>query len=354
MVSVDDFTEVKDCIYKDEHYSVRDNGAVMRHPKEGKKPRRNDNQWSFGKKNAKTGYMDFSGERVHRIVAFAYLGTPPTDQHIVDHIDTNRCNNRPDNLRWVTKLENALNNPITRARIELICGSIEAFIENPSMLYSHEKMDNNVLWMRTVTPDEARISYDRLLKWAKERPKPQDGNLGEWLFRDAHSNEKRIINEKPVAKFVSHSWEHNVELESKEEEEEDYYSVTESLTPNAQQLNWQTPSEFPYCPPEISDHPLEDYKANLIPGTDFCKNKYYSSHVVESAMCNGGKSLYVMTQNSDENYIKPWALSQIFFEDGIFYHSSKGTFFHEDGVKKYFTLAQGKEWTGGEVFDDLC
>ena len=27
------FTEVKECDYKGEHYSVRDNGAIMRHPK---------------------------------------------------------------------------------------------------------------------------------------------------------------------------------------------------------------------------------------------------------------------------------------------------------------------------------
>ena len=33
MVSVEENNETKDCIYKDEHYSVRDNGAVMRHPR---------------------------------------------------------------------------------------------------------------------------------------------------------------------------------------------------------------------------------------------------------------------------------------------------------------------------------
>ena len=27
------FTEVRECDYKGEHYSVRDNGAIMRHPK---------------------------------------------------------------------------------------------------------------------------------------------------------------------------------------------------------------------------------------------------------------------------------------------------------------------------------
>ena len=34
------FTEVRECDYKDEHYSVRDNGAVYRHAREGKKVRK--------------------------------------------------------------------------------------------------------------------------------------------------------------------------------------------------------------------------------------------------------------------------------------------------------------------------
>ena len=58
MVSVDEYNETKDCIYKDEHYSVRDNGAVMRHPREGKRLRKDDNVWTFGKPNEKTGYME--------------------------------------------------------------------------------------------------------------------------------------------------------------------------------------------------------------------------------------------------------------------------------------------------------
>ena len=129
MVKVDDFNEIRECEYKDDHYSVRDNGAILRHSRINIQKRKNDEIWTFGIQDTKTGYMNFSGERVHRIVAFAFLGVPPTSQHVVDHIDTNRSNNRPDNLRWLTKLENALNNSITRARIENICGSIEAFFD---------------------------------------------------------------------------------------------------------------------------------------------------------------------------------------------------------------------------------
>ncbi len=44
-----DFKREKVCIYKNETYSVRDNGAVLRHPRENGRVRPTDNQWTFGK-----------------------------------------------------------------------------------------------------------------------------------------------------------------------------------------------------------------------------------------------------------------------------------------------------------------
>ena len=37
---LNDFKETKTCTYKGERYSVRDNGAVFRHAREGKEKRR--------------------------------------------------------------------------------------------------------------------------------------------------------------------------------------------------------------------------------------------------------------------------------------------------------------------------
>jgi hypothetical protein len=83
------------CIYKGERYSVRNNGAVLRFPLEGKRSRPTDNSWTFGKLNTKTGYLEIASVRIHRIVATAFHGEPPTKEHVVDHIDTNKQNNRP-------------------------------------------------------------------------------------------------------------------------------------------------------------------------------------------------------------------------------------------------------------------
>lgn len=43
---------------------------------------------------------------VHRLVALAFLGDPPTERHVVAHNDGNPSNNRLTNLRWATHAEN--------------------------------------------------------------------------------------------------------------------------------------------------------------------------------------------------------------------------------------------------------
>jgi AraC-like DNA-binding protein len=52
------------------------------------------------------GYARWGSTRVHRIVADAWYGPPPTSQHHVNHKDGDKLNNHPDNLEWVTPTEN--------------------------------------------------------------------------------------------------------------------------------------------------------------------------------------------------------------------------------------------------------
>ena len=322
MVSVDEYNETKDCIYKDEHYSVRDNGAVMRHPREGKRLRKDDNVWTFGKPNEKTGYMEIAGQRVHRIVAFAFLGDPPTEQHVVDHIDTNRRNNRPENLRWLTRLENALNNPITRARIENLCGSIEVFLADSSVLRGHEKIDPNFNWMRTVSPEEARVSLERLTNWAKEHPKPQGGSLGEWVFQEQKRGSRPYIP-------LHYQQPKPVELEPADTRPIE----TKSLTPNAIQLDWKHPVEFPCCPQQVTGKPLETYHANLKEGKIFSKNSFGESTILKYGLTSS-ETLWVMCNISIG--WKTHAITKITYKDGLFYHENMGVFDIGDEPEELF------------------
>jgi hypothetical protein len=43
---------------------------------------------------------------VHRAVALAFIGEPPTPLHEVGHLNHDKRDNRPDNLAWVTRQEN--------------------------------------------------------------------------------------------------------------------------------------------------------------------------------------------------------------------------------------------------------
>lgn len=186
-----DYEEERLCIYKGEHYRVRDNGAVMRITPDGKKPRSLDSVWTFGKKSPTNGYMTIGNHRVHIIVATAFYGPNDSRVYVVDHIDTNRCNNRVENLRWLTKLENILLNEITRKKIEWICGSIESFLENPSQLKGYESQDRNFEWMRAVSKEEAE---NTLKNWNKLITRPQtscnSGNIGDWIFEKSNNPQK--------------------------------------------------------------------------------------------------------------------------------------------------------------------
>ena len=263
-------------------------------------------------------------EVIHRIVAFAFLGEPPTKQHVVDHIDTNRKNNRPENLRWLTKLENILNNPITVKRIIFRCGSIEAFLKDPSILKNYENEDPNFSWMRTVSSEEAKISWERLSNWANKddtETSANGGSLGEWLYQSPN-----------------------------------YYEIPEftpSITPNAVQKNWKTSCEFPNCPSDNFNNPITNYAQNLKLGEAFSRNQYSNSVIEDFAISKDENTLWVMCKNSNSEAIKPWTLAEVTYKNDLFIHSNLGSFFRKDGVEKEFTLAQGLEWTGGETFDDL-
>lgn len=67
-----------------------------------------------------------------------------------------------------------------------------------------------------------------------------------------------------------------------------------------------------------------------------------------------GTYILVMTHDTTQNPIKPFALAKISFSGGQYIHESIQTFFSEDGVKKQFALLQGLEWTGPDAIDDYC
>ena len=58
-------------------------------------------------------YLGIAGFTIHRAVAELFVPNPE-NKPFVDHINTDRFDNRAENLRWVTTKENC-NNPLTRS-----------------------------------------------------------------------------------------------------------------------------------------------------------------------------------------------------------------------------------------------
>jgi hypothetical protein len=293
---VNTFKKTQICAFKEDIYDVRDNGAILRKKRPSGRHRKLDNFWTFGTKDTNTGYANFGSHKVHRIVATAFHGEPPTSQHIVDHIDTNRMNNRPENLRWITRLENILLNPITLKRVLEAYGSVEEFFADPEKP-KHKPLPNQYDWMRAVSVSEAAESRLKLENWAASSKSPSGAGLGEWLF------------------------EHRTQVDQPKLPE-----ITPSLTEGAAQMNWRTPSEFPCCPEPGEDRTLIDYFQELSFGTVFASNEYGKSHFVDGCRDRHSDCLIVVCRIQN-NPINDWGITCVYLHDGIFIHENKATFF---------------------------
>ena len=286
------------CEYKGRRYYARDNGAIYRICKEDGIRRKWDEEWTFGKFDPKTGYMLVGQERVHRIVCTAYHGEPMGDRNVVDHIDINRCNNRPENLRWVTKLENTLNNPITRAKVELICGSIEAFLENPSLLYGHESENSNFTWMRAVTKEEGQRSLARWKEWASrpiEERRSKGGSTGEWLYGAGDEN--------PNSPFYGFKrW-------------------------TCQVVDRTEESIFPLAPLSTvaGEDVLQKYQEALVSGAVFLISRNYKTVVSGVFYFAEENKLRVLSERIGAQRT-PWYIFEIWAEGNVLYHKIVGSY----------------------------
>lgn len=279
-----EFTKETIVTYRGDDYLVRDNGAVNRLTRAHARKRPLDDVWTFGAINVHSGYRRLCTTAVHRIVTTAFHGEQPSPEHVVDHIDTNRLNNRPANLRWVTRLENIQDNPKTRQFIENKWGSIEGLLNDPNRSEIAAPITNRP-WLREALVDDA-MSDD---------------------------------------------------------------STVESLTPLARQRNWRTPSEFPMCPNQISDHPLHDYAARLWCGAVLARNKYGRSEVELAELSKGGQTLSVICLTGGG--VKDYAVAKITIEGGNFIHASVGTYFDYYGAAKSHCETIGAAWEKPDGYD---
>lgn len=349
---VDEYISEQTCTYKGETYMVRDNGAVYRQPRPEGRLRKDDGKWTFGEKNETNGYMYIGQHRVHIIVATAFYGEKDSKVYVVDHIDANRCNNRAENLRWLTRLENILLNEDTYRKITYLCGGdIMKFVNNPSCL---RDLTNNpdISWMRTVTAEEAKSAYARVQSMRRQQPK------------NNHS-EQHIENEdlKRKEQAEAMEWYRTQNDWHFTAPKQPVYSTPDPVfnkaayPTTALQKDWKTQTEFLCCPTESTETPLQDYFNNLAIDKIFTKNEFGKYAVLDFVMLNDGKEILVATKSCQDNGLggaMSYGLAKIYHSGFQFLHESIRTFFSENSVKKQFTLLQGKKWNGPDSIDDYC
>ena len=328
----EDYKNEKQCEYKGETYSVRDNGAVMRHSREGKRLRKDDNVWTFGKKDNTNGYMCIGLHRVHIIVATAFIGNNDTKRNIVDHIDTNRCNNRAENLRWVTRIENALLNPDTLKRITFLCGGdITKFLKNPACIRELSKGSKDLDWMRTVTSQEAENAYNNVMNWGLrpiQKEQHPRKNKAEWIFHKYNYPIHNVVKNNEFCRAKSPD--------------------------TALQMNWKTPTEYPCCPIHFQNNGLKEYFDNLRIGNVFSTNQYATYRILDKMWIDNDSAILVITQDYSKDAVKPFGLAKIYCSGGQFIHQGISTFWEENGARQRFTEMQGLKWEGEDSIDNYC
>lgn len=321
MTLIDEFEVEKECIFEDERYLVRNNGAVFRFPKIGRKARKNDNEWTFGKETPSHPYLHISGTRAHRIVATAFHGDPTEDNMVVDHIDTNCKNNRPENLRWLTRLENALKNPITIKKIIYRCGSVDSFLDNPSQLNEGD-LGPQYEWMRTVSKEEAENCKKRMKIFVNTESKTSRGPVNE---RARKAFERNIY--QPINKFdVGFGREPGLDI-----------SKTSLCATYTLEANY-----FPLCPDNFEAVPLEEYYNNLVVGEVFAYTDSYEDHpgfsyslkVVKASNQMDKQTIIVLCQQ-DENKYRIVGI-ELYKKNNWFVHHNLGTYLSPFEADKAF------------------
>lgn len=112
------------------------------------------------------GWMRHAGKRrreyIHRLVAFAFLGPPPSPDHHADHIDGDRSHNALTNIRWLSPEDNRALRRIRRGEThhgaKLSSAEVRAIRENTT--------ENNVqlarrLGVRRETVRDIRLGKER-------------------------------------------------------------------------------------------------------------------------------------------------------------------------------------------------
>ena len=118
--------------------------------------------------------------RINRLVASHFIENP-NNYNIVDHIDGNRCNNRVENLRWVSANQNSINSQVSSLNTSGIKGV--SFINGKNKPWRASWVQNGKYTHRHFTTQDEASNY---------RLKMIDEIYGVQFNTDRHTKQVKI------------------------------------------------------------------------------------------------------------------------------------------------------------------
>lgn len=107
----------------------------------------------------RNGYRKIAGKYLHKLVAELFVPNPDNKSE-VDHINTDKSDNRACNLRWVTHEENC-NNNFTLNHLQSTCsGTLNGMYGKKHSSSTKQKMSNLKKGRHWKLVDGKRIWYD--------------------------------------------------------------------------------------------------------------------------------------------------------------------------------------------------
>lgn len=157
------------------------------------------------------------------------------------------------------------------------------------------------------------------------------------------------------AKQALHSMQEWAKKETSNEnyERAERLSYQKSLTKHAARVNqWHVNGYFPSVE-NCSEVTLKEYLSVLNKGSIIFIADTIDPYTIvaeKAEISPDGKALMIICETEA---VKPYVLMTVKVQDNFFVHSYE-MFFEHDGAEKYYELALGRDWTGGEVSDDYC
>lgn len=176
--------------------------------------------------------------------------------------------------------------------------------------------DDNFAKIQFKDGDRKNLSVDNIYVKEKETQNIGYGSIEEAFGCGLKPSDPLFLGEKTLKKPIEHP-----DLESLIKEH-NKPKITDSLTKNAKQVDWLSPTKFPLCE-DVST--IEEYYSNINIGDIFNKNKLGEGKVMKKAWIKEGFSFYVIVYN--ENFdINKWLPTPISMKNGYFLHRNYGSY----------------------------